>query len=618
MNGTAKRAAGTGPAQGRRIEDYALVGDTCTAALVHRDGSVDWLCPRRFDAPAIFAALLGSSDNGRWRIAPEGSPLRVSRAYRDDTLVLETRFETEEGAVAVIDFMPPSQGGESGRLVRIVRGLSGSVPMRLELSLRFDYGSIIPWVRRRDYGLSAVAGPDAVALHTPVKLHGRNMITESQFTVRANDNVPFILSWYPSNRKASAPPDAARLLRETAAWWHEWSGTCRAPERWRDVVVRSAITLKALTYSPTGGMVAAATTSLPEQPGGTRNWDYRYCWLRDATFTLYALMETGYTKEAMAWRRWLERAVAGEPSKLQIMYGLAGERRLQEYELDWLRGFENSTPVRVGNAAYLQHQMDVYGEVLDSFHLGRAHGLTDDDESWRIQTEVMKFLSGHWQDTGSGLWEQRGPKRRYTYSTVMAWVAADRTVKDIERHGLKGPLDDLRRLRRQIHEDICEHGYDPGRNTFVQHYGGRDLDAALLLLPLVGFLPATDPRITGTVAAIEKELLQDGFVRRYRTEDDDDGLPGGEGTFLACSFWLADNYALAGRAREAEQLFARLLSVRNDVGLLAEQYDPVHGLQLGNFPQAFSHVGLINTALNLSSDRGPARNRARTTDTGST
>jgi GH15 family glucan-1,4-alpha-glucosidase len=600
--------------RGRRIEDYAMVGNTRTAALVHRDGSVDWLCPRRFDAPAIFAALLGSSDNGRWRIAPEGRPRRISRAYQDDSLVLETRFETAEGTADVIDFMPPSQSDDSCDLVRIVRGVSGTVSMKLELSLRFDYGSIIPWVRRRNYGLSAVAGPDAVALHAPVKLHGRNMTTEARFTVRANDSVPFILSWHPSNRKAPAPPDAGRMLRETADWWHEWSGACRAPARWRDAVVRSAITLKALTYSPTGGMVAATTTSLPEQPGGTRNWDYRFCWLRDATFTLYALMETGYTKEAMAWRRWLERAVAGEPSKLQIMYGLAGERRLREYELDWLRGFENSAPVRVGNAAYRQSQMDVYGEVLDSFHLARGHGLMDDGESWRIQTEVMKFLSAHWRDTGSGLWEQRGPKRRFTYSNVMAWVAADRTVKDIERHGLKGPLEDLRRLRRHIHEDICKHGYNPDRNTFVQHYGGKTLDAALLLLPLVGFLPATDPRIKGTVAAIEKELHQDGFVRRYSTEDNDDGLPGGEGTFLACSFWLADNYALMGRTRDAEQLFTRLLSVRNDVGLLAEQYDPVNKLQLGNFPQAFSHVGLINTALNLSSDRGPARNRSSATD----
>ncbi len=594
----------------RNIEDYALVGNTCTGALIHRDGAVDWLCPERFDSPAIFAALLGDADNGRWRIAPEAHVRDIRRGYLEDTLVLETRFETSDGSVSVMDFMPLAEDGGSSELIRIVCGEEGAVPMKMDLSLRFDYGSIIPWVRRQDYGLSAVAGPDAIVLRAPVDMQARGMATEARFTVRAGERIPFVLSWHPSHLERPTPPDPEKLLKKTTDWWRQWSATCKAPAKWREPVVRSAITLKALTYSPTGGIAAAATTSLPERLGGERNWDYRYCWLRDATFTLYALMATGYTEEAKAWHTWLQRAVAGEPSKLQILYGLGGERRIEEYELHWLAGFQNSAPVRVGNAAYSQRQMDVYGEVLDSFHLGRARGLAKDDETWLIQTEIMKFLSEHWMDEGSGLWEQRGPKRRFTYSNVMVWVAADRTIKDIERHGLPGPLDEMKRLRKHLHEDICRHGFDTERNTFVQYFGGDTLDAALLLMPLVGFLPATDPRIKGTVEAIERDLMVDGFVRRYRTDGDVDGLKGGEGTFLACSFWMADNYALMGETAKAEQLFEQLLSVRNDVGLLAEQYDPVNKQQLGNFPQAFSHVGLINTALNLSLETGPARSRA--------
>lgn len=594
----------------RRIEDYALIGNTCTVALQDRNGAIGWLCLPRFDSASCFAAILGKPENGHWRIAPQQRAHSVRRRYIEGTLVLETRFETDEGIVELLDFMPLNRDDRFGDLVRIVRGVRGAVQMKCELVIRFHYGSVIPWVRRRRYGLSAVAGPDALALRTPIKLHGEDMRTVAEFTVRPGDAIPFTLTWYPSWKRVPKAEDPMRQLDETQRWWREWSKACTAPEQWREAVVRSAITLKALTYSPTGGIVAAPTTSLPEQPGGHRNWDYRYCWLRDATFTLYALMLTGYKEEARAWRKWLERAVAGSPSNLQIMYGLAGERQLDESELDWLSGFEASRPVRIGNAAYSQQQLDVFGEIMDAFHMARTHGLTSDGQAWSIQLELMRFLAQHWHGLGSGLWEGRGPKREYTYSRVMTWVAADRSVKAIERFGLHGPAEEFRHLRKSVHDEVCRNAFDQERNTFVQYRGGKALDAALLLIPLVGFLPADDPRVVGTIEAIQRELTVDGFVRRYQTDDGRDGFAEGEGAFLACSFWLVDNLALIGRKEEARGLFEKLLDIRNDVGLLAEEYDPRSRRQLGNFPQAYSHVGLINSAINLSSTKGAARHRS--------
>lgn len=585
-----------------RVEDYALIGDTCTAALVRRNGAIEWLCLPRFDSGSCFSALLGGPDNGQWLISPSQGVRKVQRRYIDKTLVLETLFETDDGVVKLVDFMPLNDRGLSGDIVRIVTGVRGVVSMTCELVIRFDYGSVIPWVRRTSYGLNAIAGPDALALRTPVRTHGEGMKTVGEFIVRAGDVVPFTLTWYPSWKKVPNALDPVRELEKAKSWWKDWSGRCLGPDRWHDAIVRSAITLKALTYSPTGGIVAAATTSLPEHPGGNRNWDYRYCWLRDGTFTLYALMLMGYQEEARAWRKWLERAVAGSPTKLQILYGLAGERRLDETKLDWLSGFEGSRPVRIGNAAYHQRQLDVYGEVMDAFHMARAHGLTSDGQAWNIQRELMHFLEEHWREPDSGLWEGRGPKHAYTFSRVMTWVAADRTVKAIERFGLKGPRERFRQLRNTIHEEICRHAFDHDRNTFVQYAGGETLDAALLMIPLVGFLPADDPRVIGTVDAIQRELTIDGFVRRYQTGNGGDGFKEEEGVFLACSFWLVDNLALIGRKDEARSLFERLLEIRNDVGLLAEEYDPVRRRQLGNFPQAYSHVGLINSAFNLGSD----------------
>jgi len=594
-----------------RIEDYALIGDTFTTALVGRDGSIDWLCVPRIDSPACFAALLGDVDNGRWLIAPEGEVRRTSRRYRDDTLVLETEFETETGVVALIDFMPVGGDEHCVDLVRLVQGRRGEVPMTTDLVFRFDYGQVVPWVQRSPDGLTAVAGPDALHLVTPAELHGENFHTTGRFVVRAGETVPFWLHWFRSYEQRYAPGEPLRLLEQTEAWWRAWASRCQTPERWREPVVRSLITLKALTYSPAGGIAAAATTSLPEQLGGERNWDYRYCWLRDATFTLYALLVSGYQDEARAWREWLLRAVAGKPSQLHIMYGVAGERYLPERELPWLAGYEGSRPVRVGNAAHTQLQLDVYGEVADVFHVARKFGIERDDHAWRLEKVLLDYLEGAWELPDEGIWEVRGPRRHFTHSKVMAWVAADRAVKAVERFGLDGPVERWRELRQRIHADVCAKGFDPERKAFVQHYGGKDLDASLLMMALVGFLPPHDPRNVGTVEAIQRELTHDGLVRRYPTREEIDGLPPGEGTFLACSFWLADNLVMLGRVDEAKALFEQLLALRNDVGLLAEQYDPVHKRQLGNFPQAFSHVGLVNTAHNLMEAVGPATSRSQ-------
>jgi GH15 family glucan-1,4-alpha-glucosidase len=590
-----------------KIEDYALIGDCETAALVSRDGSIDWLCFPRFDSPACFAALLGTEDHGRWRIMPAGRIRKLRRRYRDGTLILETDFVTDEGEVQLIDCMPPRS--EAADVVRLVKGKRGKVGMRMELSIRFDYGAIVPWVRHAQKGIWAIAGPDALYLRTDVETRGENFHTVAEFTVSEGEEVPFTLSWYPSHKPEPPEKDAAESVAQTAVWWHEWSERCTYDGGWRDVVLRSFITLKALTYAPTGGIVAAATTSLPEKLGGVRNWDYRYCWLRDATFTLYALMTGGYTAEARDWREWLIRAVAGKPEEIQIMYGLAGERRLTELALPWLPGYEGSAPVRIGNAASAQHQLDVYGEVMDALHLARDVGLEPSENAWRVQRAMMEFLETDWQRPDEGIWEMRGPRRHFTHSKVMAWVAADRAVKAIEHFQMDGPLDRWRQLRQEIHAQVCREGFDPALNAFVQYYGCKQLDASLLMLPLVGFLPATDPRMRGTVEAVEQRLMRDGFVDRYSTLPEVDGLPPGEGAFLVCTFWLADNLVLQGRYREARDIFERLLGLCNDVGLLSEEYDPETGRLVGNFPQAFSHVGLINTARNLSRHGGPAEKR---------
>ncbi len=601
-----------------RIEDYALIGDTQTAALVGRDGSIDWLCFPRFDSPACFAALLGTPDHGYWRISPARPVTRVTRRYRPGTLILETDFETSDGTVRLTDAMPvrgvapvPVRG-EAPDVVRMVEGLSGRVAMRMELVIRFDYGSAVPWVRREDDALHAIAGPDALFLRTPADVRGEGLTSVADLEVAAGDRVPFVLTWHPSHLPPPTPVDAAEALETTSSWWEEWSGRCRSTGPHEALVTRSLITLKALTYAPTGGLVAAPTTSLPEEIGGVRNWDYRFCWLRDATFSLYAFMLAGYEEEAAAWRDWLLRAAAGAPEQLQIMYGCAGERRLPETLLDWLPGYEGSAPVRIGNAASKQFQLDVYGEVMDCMHQARRAGVDADPASWNLQRALMEFLEGHWQEPDEGIWEVRGPRRDFTHSKVMAWVAADRAVKAVERFGLAGPLDRWRRLRAEIYADVCERGFDPVRGTFTQSYGRPELDASLLMIPLVGFLPASDERMTGTVAAIEKDLCRDGFVLRYADASlgEVDGLAGREGAFLACSFWMADNYLLAGRESEGRALFEHLASLANDVGLLAEEYDPVAGRMVGNFPQAFTHVGLVNTANNIGRSVGPARARA--------
>jgi GH15 family glucan-1,4-alpha-glucosidase len=588
------------------IEDYALIGDTHTAALVSREGSIDWLCLPRFDSPACFAALLGDRSNGRWLLAPAGPAREVRRRYQGDTLVLETEYRTDEGIVRVVDCMPPRQTDPD--VARIVEGVSGRVPMRMELTIRFDYGSIVPWVRHIDGALHAVAGPDSVWLRTPVPVRGENWTTMADFTVAEGERVPFMLTWHASHRPAPRRIDPVQALGDTEAWWGEWASRIDYRGGWQDAVIRSLLTLKALTYAPTGGIVAAPTTSLPEQLGGVRNWDYRYCWLRDATFTLSALMLAGLADEARAWREWLLRAVAGQPKQMQILYGVAGERRVLEQELGWLGGYEGSKPVRIGNAAVHQFQLDVYGEVMDTLHLGRHIGLESDPWTWDLQRALLEFLESSWREPDEGIWEIRGPRRHFTHSKVMAWVALDRAIKAVELSGLEGPVDRWRAARGELHDEVCREGYDRERDSFVQYYGADHLDASLLQIPLVGFLPADDPRVKGTVAAIQRELMSEGLVHRYPPEGSEkvDGLPPGEGPFLACTFWLADNLALMGRREEALAIFERLLTLRNDVGLLAEEFDPASGRQLGNFPQAFSHVALVNTANYLSEGPTPA------------
>ena len=593
-----------------RIEDYAIIGNMHTAALCGIDGSIDWLCMPRFDSPACFAALLGTPDNGRWLIAPRDQPHQTRRGYRGDTLVLETEFRCAGGTAAVIDFMPIAERIGKVDLVRIVEGRAGRVPMRTEAILRFDYGRIVPWVRRRTYGLSAIAGPDAVQLRSPINLRGEDFRSVGEFEIAEGQSLAFVMTRYASHLGEPRRQDPVALLRETEGWWQRWSARCKIGGPWREAVMRSLITLKALTYSPSGAIVAALTTSLPEKIGGVRNWDYRYCWLRDATFTLYALLIAGYTEEAQAWRQWLLRAVAGHPAELQIMYGLAGERRLTEFEVPWLKGYEESRPVRIGNAAHEQFQLDVYGEIIDALHVASRYGLRADDDAWRVQGVLLDFLESAWDKPDEGIWEVRGPRRPFVHSRMMAWVAVDRSVKAVERTGVKGPLEKWRALRTRIHDDVCRQGFNPSRGAFVQYYSSDALDAALLLMPLVGFLPAADPRVVSTVEAIQRDLMSDGLVKRYLTVDAVDGLPPGEGVFLPCTFWLVDCLEAMGRHGQAHAIFKRLLQLRNDVGLLSEEYDPGLGRQLGNFPQAFSHIALINSAYNLTMAHGPAKHRA--------
>lgn len=591
------------------IADYALIGDCETAALVGRDGSIDWLCLPRFDSDACFAALLGSPEHGRWLIAPRSERVRVTRRYRPDTLILETRFETPDGVALLVDFMPPR--GRAVDVVRLVHGERGAVAMHTELIIRFGYGAVVPWVTRMEDGaLRAIAGPDMLLLRTPVALRGKNFTTVGEFTVTAGDTISFVLGYGPSHRPPPRAVDPLAALEATETFWTRWSSRCRYKGKWSDQVNRSLITLKALTYAPTGGIIAAPTTSLPEQVGGPRNWDYRFCWLRDASLTLSALMSCGYYDEAVAWRDWLLRAVAGSPEQMQVLYGIAGERRIHEWEVPWLPGYRDSRPVRIGNAAFQQRQLDVYGELMGALHQARSGGLAATASGWDLQRAVLDKLEKLWREPDEGLWEVRGPRQHFTFSKVMAWVAFDRALKSAEMFGLDGPVGRWRMLRQEIHEDVCRHGYDPELNSFVQAYGSKELDASLLLLPAVGFLPPNDPRIRGTVAAIERGLMSDGFVCRYDTARTEDGLPPGEGAFIACSFWLVDAYVLLGRHVEAEKLFQRLIALCNDVGLLSEEYDPLSKQLVGNFPQAFSHVALINSALRLSRAAGPREQRA--------
>jgi GH15 family glucan-1,4-alpha-glucosidase len=593
-----------------RIEDYALIGDCQAAALVGRDGSIDWLCWPRFDSDACFAALLSREDHGRWRIAPRDSGARVTRRYRDRTLILETRFETPEGAVTLVDFMPLR--GSHSNVVRLVVGERGRVTMRGELILRFGYGAIVPWVTRlQDGTLRAIAGPDMVVMRTPAHFVGQNMRTVSEFTVAAGETVPFVLTYAPSHLPVPGPLDHQSALAATEKFWAEWTAKCRPTGHCSDAVVRSLITLKALTYWPTGGIVAAPTTSLPEQLGGVRNWDYRFCWLRDATLTLLALMDAGFYDEAQSWRDWLLRAVAGSPEQVQIMYGLSGERRLTEWEVPWLPGYEGAAPVRIGNAAHGQLQLDVFGEVMDALHQGRRHWLAASESGWDMQRAFLDHLERIWTEPDEGIWEVRGGNRQFTYSKVMAWVAFDRAIKSAEDFKLDGPLDRWRAVAAEIHADVCRRGFDAQLGSFVQCYGGSELDASLLLLPEVGFLPPDDARVRGTLKAIEQRLLVDGLVMRYDTEDSPDGLPPGEGAFLACSFWLVDAYILQNRWADARALFDRLLTLRNDVGLLSEEYDQRAGRLVGNFPQAFTHVALVNSAFNLTRAEKPAQQRSQ-------
>jgi GH15 family glucan-1,4-alpha-glucosidase len=582
----------------RRIEDYALIGDTQTAALVGIDGSIDWLCLPRFDSPACFAALLGDEENGQWRIAPRDSDARSERHYRGNTLVLETEWSTSSGSVRVVDFMPPRD--EAPDVVRIVRGISGSVAMRSELRLRFDYGHLIPWVRRTNGQIDAVAGPDAVSLRSDVHQYGKDFATYADFEVGPGDEAWFVLTWHASHHPPPQPVDALASLEPTETLWTDWIARRVDPGEASEEVTRSLLTLKALTFSPSGGIVAAPTTSLPERFGGERNWDYRYCWLRDATMTLAALIRSGYTDEATAWRNWLLRAIAGSPKDIQVLYGVTGERRLTEFACDWLPGFAGSQPVRVGNAAAEQLQLDVYGEVMDVLALARDSLIGASDEAWALQRGLMRHLTDIWRRPDEGIWEVRGGQQQFVYSKVMAWVAFDRAARAVERFGMPGPAAHWRAIADEIHKQVCERGYDAERNTFTQAYGSKALDAAVLLIPQVGFLPPDDPRVAGTVETIRRELSHNGFLRRYDTDHTEDGVSGDEGVFLICSFWLADSLAMIGREAEARSLYDKLVALRNDVGLLAEEYDPVAGQMLGNFPQAFSHLGLVNTAWHLS------------------
>jgi GH15 family glucan-1,4-alpha-glucosidase len=581
-----------------RIEDYALIGDCHTAALVSKHGSIDWLCLPHFDSPACFAALVGTPDNGHWSISPAETSRAIRRQYRDGTLILETEFETASGSAKIVDCM--ARRDRMPELIRSVVGIRGQVRMRLELIIRFDYGSVIPWVERSDGGITALAGPDMLRIRTDVPLRSENMRTEAEFTVSEGQKLSFNLTWFPPHRQPPQPVDIDATIADTEKWWCDWSCRCVCPGNWRDEVMRSLITLKALTFLPTGGIVAAPTTSLPEQLGGVRNWDYRFCWVRDATLTLQALINAGYLDEAREWREWLLRAVAGSPSELNILYGLRGERRLTELELPWLIGYEKSAPVRTGNAAHKQFQLDIFGEVVNALYQAREAGLQPmNHQPHGLALAMLEFLESGWERPDEGIWEVRGPGRHFVHSKMMAWVAVDRLLRLAEKGRLDIDIPRWQRLRGAIHQQVCQLGFDPDLNSFVQYYGSKHLDASTLMMPLVDFLPATDPRIIGTVKAIETHLLRNGFVERYTQDPAVDGLPHGEGTFLACSFWLADNYELQGRHEEAVQLFERLLAVRNDVGLLAEEYDPVAKRQLGNFPQAFSHVGLVNAAFNL-------------------
>ncbi|MDB6140270.1 MAG: glycoside hydrolase family 15 protein [Verrucomicrobiaceae bacterium] len=593
-----------------KIEDYGFLSDTECAALVGKDGSIDWLCMPRFDSPACFSKLLGKEENGFWKIAPSGPHRFVGRQYRDGSLVLETNFETDDGAVRVIDCMPPRDAHPD--VVRMVEGVRGRVAMELKLVIRFDYGQAVPWVRRCDGGVRAVAGPDALTLCTEVETLGENLATVARFTVEEGQRIGFILTWHPSHEPTPKTPGAEEQLACTEKFWKEWSDRCGCAGEWAAEQKRSLTVLKGLTYAPTGGVLAAATTSLPEKLGGVRNWDYRYCWLRDATFTLYALLNAGYTEEAGAWRDWLLRAVAGSADQMQIMYGVAGERRLNEFELPHLAGYENSRPVRIGNAASGQFQLDVYGELMDAMHQARRKGLDANSDSWSLEKHLLDYVMRHWNEEDEGIWEVRGSRRHFTHSKIMAWVAVDRAVKAVENFGLEGDAKKWRLVRDQIHREVCARGFNAGQGAFTQYFGSDKLDASVLMIPLVGFLPASDPRVRGTIETIARELVSDGFVMRYRPGEctSVDGLPPGEGAFLPCSFWLADCLHLIGRCDDARELFLRLLGVRNDLGLISEEYDPKEKRLLGNFPQAFSHVGLINTARNLCPGGGPAAHRS--------
>jgi GH15 family glucan-1,4-alpha-glucosidase len=593
----------------RRIEDYALIGDCETAALVGRDGSIDWLCWPRFDSGACFAALLGGPEHGRWLIAARDDGVRITRRYDDGSLVLITTFETTTGVAEIVDFMPPRDGVAD--LVRLVRGLSGRVEMRTEFVLRFDYGSIVPWIEQIESGgVIAIAGPEMVALRTVVPLRGEDFKTVGEFIVQSGEVVSFVLSYGPSQSPSPRMIDPLAALKDTQSFWTAWSERCAPAGVWTEAVRRSVVVLKGLTYAPTGGIVAAPTTSLPEQAGGVRNWDYRFCWLRDATFTLMAFGAAGYTEEAKEWRNWLVRAVAGSPDQLQIMYGVGGERRLGEWEVSWLPGFGGARPVRVGNAAAAQLQLDIFGEITDAMFQARRHGLRPIERWSAIARALLEHLEAIWREPDEGIWEVRGPRQHFTHSKVMAWVAFDRAVKFVEELEGNGPVERWRTIRDEIHADVCRNGFDEKLGTFVQAYGSKALDASLLLIPIVGFLPPNDPRILGTLRAIERRLLVDGLIFRYDTGETEDGLPPGEAAFLACSFWFVDNLVLQGRIDEAREMFERLLLLRNDVGLLAEEYDPQSRLQMGNFPQAFSHVALVNCAYNLTRYEGPAEARA--------